>query len=118
MKNDGVKFQTIYNKFVELGIKGARRKNKVREDLDYYIELGFFIKLQNKNPQPLYYQTHIGGDLKTDMYLREGIKFVKALLDTKFKKIHFYAFGGIKKTTDWLKTVNKHDLSYNGQKFE
>ena len=38
--------------------------------------------------------------------------------DTKFKKIHFYAFGGIKKTTDWLKTVNKHDLSYNGQKFE
>ena len=38
--------------------------------------------------------------------------------ETKFKKIHFYAFGGIKKTTDWLKTVNKHDLSYNGQKFE
>ena len=51
MKNDGVKFQTIYNKFVELGIKGARRKNKVREDLDYYVELGFFIKLQNENPQ-------------------------------------------------------------------
>ena len=38
--------------------------------------------------------------------------------ETKFKKIHFYAFGGIKKTTDWLKTVNKHNLSYNGQKFE
>ena len=38
--------------------------------------------------------------------------------ETKFKKIHFYAFGGIKKTTDWLKTVNKHDLSYNGQKFQ
>ena len=30
IKNDGVKFQAIYNKFVELGIKGARRKNKVR----------------------------------------------------------------------------------------
>ncbi|MDC1184407.1 methylenetetrahydrofolate reductase [Alphaproteobacteria bacterium] len=38
--------------------------------------------------------------------------------ETKFKKIHFYAFGGIKKTSDWLKTVNKHDMSYNGQKFE
>ena len=38
--------------------------------------------------------------------------------DTKLKKIHFYAFGGIKKTSEWLKTVNKPDLSYNGQKFE
>ena len=38
--------------------------------------------------------------------------------DTKLKKIHFYAFGGIKKTSEWLKTVNKPDLSYNGLKFE
>ena len=38
--------------------------------------------------------------------------------ETKLKKIHFYAFGGIKKTSDWLKTVNKPNLSYNGQKFE
>ena len=38
--------------------------------------------------------------------------------ETKFKKIHFYAFGGIKKTSDWLKTLNKPDLSYNGIKFE
>jgi hypothetical protein len=88
MKNDGVKFQTIYNKFVELGIKDARNKNKVRNDLDYYIELGFFIKLQNEDHQQMYYQTHVGGDLKTDMYLLEGVKFVKTLLDTKFKKIN------------------------------
>ena len=38
--------------------------------------------------------------------------------ETKLKKIHFYAFGGIKKTSDWLKTLNKPDLSYNGLTFE
>ena len=37
---------------------------------------------------------------------------------TKLKKIHFYAFGGIKKTSEWLKTVNKPDLTYNGQMFQ
>ena len=37
--------------------------------------------------------------------------------NTKLKKIHFYAFGGIKKTSDWLKTVNKSDLSFNGRNF-
>ena len=38
--------------------------------------------------------------------------------DTKLKKIHFYAFGGIKKTSDWLKTIDKPNLIYNGQIFE
>ena len=37
--------------------------------------------------------------------------------NTKLKKIHFYAFGGIKKTSDWLKTVNKSDLTFDGQNF-
>ena len=38
--------------------------------------------------------------------------------DTKLKKIHFYAFGGIKKTSGWLKSINRTDLSYNNGKFE
>ena len=38
--------------------------------------------------------------------------------DTKFKKIHFYAFGGIKKTSDWLKSTNKTNLRYNNGSFE
>jgi len=37
---------------------------------------------------------------------------------TKLKKIHFYAFGGIKKTTDWIKSINRTNLSYNNEKFE
>jgi len=38
--------------------------------------------------------------------------------DTKLKKIHFYAFGGIKKTSDWLKSINRPNLTYNGQRFK
>ncbi len=37
---------------------------------------------------------------------------------SKLKKIHFYAFGGIKKTSEWLKNVNKSNLSFNGQNFQ
>ncbi len=87
---EGVKFQTIYNEFVRLGIKGARNKNKVRKDLHYYIELGFFGRIHDNktHKQPIFYQTHIGGDLKTDESLLDGLKFVKTLLDTKFEKIN------------------------------
>ena len=38
--------------------------------------------------------------------------------ETKLRKIHFYPFGGIKKTSDWLKTLDKDNLSYDGQKFQ
>ena len=38
--------------------------------------------------------------------------------NTKLKKIHFYAFGGIKKTSDWLKSIDKPNLIYNGEMFE
>lgn len=84
----GVKFRTIYNEFVRLGIKGARRTNKVREDLDYYIQLGFFGKVHNEtHKQPIFYQTHIGGDLVTDTGLQNGVKFAKSKLDEHFEKI-------------------------------
>lgn len=85
----GVKMRTIYNEFVRLGIKGARRTNKVREDLDYYIQLGFFGRVHDNetHKQPIFYQTHIGGDLVTDTGLQNGVKFAKSKLDEHFEKI-------------------------------
>ena len=84
----GVKFQDIFNEFVRLGIKGARNKNKVLKDLQYYIELGFFGRLHNETyKQPIFYQTHIGGDLVTDTGLQNGVKFAKSKLDEHFKNI-------------------------------
>ena len=39
--------------------------------------------------------------------------------DSKLEKIHFYAFGGMKKTSEWLNQFNNSDFSYNNkQKFE
>ena len=39
--------------------------------------------------------------------------------DSKLEKIHFYAFGGMKKTSEWLNQFNNSDFSYNKkQKFE
>ena len=85
----GVKFLTVYNEFVRLGIKGARNKNKVLKDLLYYVELGFFGRIQDDDThkQPIFYQTHIGGDLVTDTGLQDGLKFVKSKLDEQFEKI-------------------------------
>ena len=85
----GVKFQDIFNEFVRLGIKGARNKNKVLKDLLYYVELGFFGRIQDDktHKQPIFYQTHIGGDLVTDTGLQDGLKFVKSKLDEQFEKI-------------------------------
>jgi hypothetical protein len=85
----GVKFQDIFNEFVRLGIKGAKKRNNVLKDLLYYVQLGFFVRLHNEtNKQPIFYQTHIGGDLVTDTGLREGLNFPKKLLDEHFKKIN------------------------------
>ena len=103
----GVKFQDIFNEFVRLGIKGARNKNKVLKDLQYYIELGFFGRIHDNktHKQPIFYQTHIGGDLVTDTGLQDGLKFVKSKLDEQFEKIQ----------TEWEK-LNKEKLFLKNKK--
>ena len=51
----GVKFQDVFNEFVRLGVKGARKRNNVLKDLLYYVELGFFVRLHNEtNKQPIF----------------------------------------------------------------
>ena len=103
----GVKFQDIFNEFVRLGIKGARNKNKVLKDLQYHIELGFFGRVHDNktHKQPIFYQTHIGGDLVTDTGLQDGLKFVKSKLDEQFEKIQ----------TEWEK-LDKEKLFLKSKK--
>jgi hypothetical protein len=107
----GVKFQDVYKEFVRLGIKGARNKKKALADLHYYVELGFFGRIQDNymHKQPIFYQTIIGGDLKTDMYSLGGLKFVKVLLDTKFTEIET-EWGKLNKNKLFLKTRKKNEL--------
>ena len=84
----GVRFLPLYNKLRSLGIKGTGNQNYVRKDLEYYVKLGFFGRIHNETyKQPIFYRTHIGGDLVTDMGLLDGLKFVKTLLDGHFKGI-------------------------------
>ena len=33
--------------------------------------------------------------------------------NSKFNSLHFYAFGGIKKTSEWLNKIKKSELNYN-----
>ena len=37
--------------------------------------------------------------------------------DTKLQKLHFYAFGGIKKTSEWLDSVKISNITYENEKF-
>ena len=42
-----------------------------------------------------------------------------SLFDDNLENIHFYAFGGMKKTADWLNKLNNSELNYNNKnKFE
>ena len=34
---------------------------------------------------------------------------------SNLENIHFYAFGGMKKTADWLNQLNNSELNYNNK---
>ena len=57
--------------------------------------------------------------------LRTPDKLIYDLADYKennkssnLEKIHFYAFGGMKKTSDWLNQLRDSELVYNKNQFE
>ena len=62
--------------------------------------------------------TKLAATRRPDKLIYDLANYQKENPNTKFKKIHFYAFGGIKKTSDWLKLIDKPDLSFNNGIFE
>jgi hypothetical protein len=94
----GIKFNAICKIFQDNKIKGARRRNKVFQDLQYYVELGYFINKQHENTQPQFYQTNINDYDYID-------DFVKPKLDEKFKTI-----------TDKWEKINKKKIFLKSKK--
>ena len=48
-----------------------------------------------------------------DKLMYDLADYIRKNKDTNLTKIHFYAFGGIKKTSDWLSGLENSNFSYN-----
>ena len=94
----GIKFNVIYKLFQKNKIVGAKNRNKVFLDLQYYCELRHFFKKQNENEQPQFHQTNT----EDYDYFEEDLK---PLLAKKFKSI----------TDNWQK-LDKKKLFLNTRK--
>ena len=106
----GIKFLTLYNRFHELGLSGCRNRNKVRDDLLQYCKLGYFIRKQNGNGQPQYYQTNVNEYDFVNEYLNP-------ILNEKFKSIQ-EKWTKLDKGKLFLKTRKKDELSKPSKKLE
>ena len=53
-----------------------------------------------------------------DKLIYDLANYVETNKSTKLKNIHFYAFGGMKKTSEWLNHLNDSELEYNDNKFQ
>ena len=64
--------------------------------------------------------TKAGSAVRKNIFVRiDNPSMPSRFKDSKLEKIHFYAFGGMKKTSEWLNQFNNSDFSYNNkQKFE
>ena len=48
-----------------------------------------------------------------DKLIYDLANYKNSFNETSLKKLHFYAFGGIKKTTTWLNSLKKSKFFYN-----
>ena len=53
-----------------------------------------------------------------DKLIYDLANYVETNKSTNLKNIHFYAFGGMKKTSEWLNHLNDSKLEYNDNKFQ
>ena len=53
-----------------------------------------------------------------DKLIYDLANYVETNKSTNLKSIHFYAFGGMKKTSEWLNYLNDTELEYNNNKFQ
>jgi len=57
--------------------------------------------------------TKIATTKTPDKLIADLADYKNANPSSKLKKLHFYAFGGIKKTSEWLKLINNSSLEIN-----
>ena len=53
-----------------------------------------------------------------DKLIYDLANYVKTNKSTNLKNIHFYAFGGMRKTSEWLNHLNDSELGYSNNKFQ
>ena len=53
-----------------------------------------------------------------DKLIYDLANYVETNKSTNLENIHFYAFGGIKKTSEWLNHLNDSELEYSNNKFQ
>ena len=53
-----------------------------------------------------------------DKLIYDLANYVENDKSTNLKNIHFYAFGGMKKTSEWLNQLNESELEYSNNKFQ
>ena len=53
-----------------------------------------------------------------DKLIYDLANYVETNKSTNLENIHFYAFGGMKKTSEWLNHLNDSELEYNNNKFQ